>query len=455
MKRLLMVAYHYPPFSGGSGVHRTLKFSRYLPDHGWQPIILTAHPRAYPQADGNTRSRVSSDIPISRAFALDTLQHLSIRRRYMRWMALPDRWASWWLGAVPAGLMLVRKYRPQVLWSTYPIATAHLIGLTLHRLTGLPWVADFRDSMTEDDYPPDPTTRRVYRWIERRTVTRASRVIFTAPSAVRLYSKRYPALSPERCLLIPNGYDEEDFAGLVPPVERSNQDPLYILHSGLIYPEERDPRSFLRAISRLKSDGRISAHTLKIGLRASGSEHQYFTLFEALHISDIVHLLPPLPYREALRECVKADALLVLQGATCNHQIPAKVYEYLRAHRPILALTAAEGDTASLLRLHGGSTIVELSDEEAIYSAVPEFMAQVRGGTHALPSQESVKRYARRAQAQQLAQALADALLAQPRRAGSAETLNGDAEHLVPPRHEDAKADQLTASGGPPTAGVS
>ena len=82
---------------------------------------------------------------VERAFAVDAARHLAVRGRYPAIVARPDRWAAWWLGAVPRSLAMIRKYRPAAIWSTYPIATAHTIGQTLHRLSGLPWIADFRD----------------------------------------------------------------------------------------------------------------------------------------------------------------------------------------------------------------------------------------------------------------------------------------------------------------------
>jgi hypothetical protein len=141
----------------------------------------------------------------------------------------------------------------------------------------------------------------------------------------------------------------------------------------VIYPEERDPTAFFSALSRLKRDGRIDAKSVRIDLRASGFEERYSRALRQLGIDDFVHLSPHLPYRQTLQECVDADALLLLQGASCNHQIPAKAYEYLRAQRPIVALTSDEGDTAALLRRTGGATIVDLAREDAIYSAFPDF----------------------------------------------------------------------------------
>jgi hypothetical protein len=145
MKRILMIAYHFPPLRGSSGIQRTLAFSRDLREHGWHPIVLTVNPRAYPNTGADLMNDVPADVPVHRAFALDTSRHLSIRGRYPKFLALPDRWSSWSLGGIPAGLGLVRRYRPQVLWSTYPIATAHLIGLGLHSITGIPWVAGDRE----------------------------------------------------------------------------------------------------------------------------------------------------------------------------------------------------------------------------------------------------------------------------------------------------------------------
>jgi glycosyltransferase involved in cell wall biosynthesis len=407
-----MVAFHYPPCFGSSGYLRTLKFSRYLPQHGWQPIVLTAHPRAYPQTTGDQLQEIPPTVSVRRTFALDARRHLAIRGSSLRITALPDQWSSWWLSAVPAGLRLVRKHRPSVLWSTYPIATAHLIGLTLHRLTGIPWVADFRDSMTEDDYPAHPATRRVYRWIERRTIEEASLIVFTAASARGMYLERYRHLPASRCLVISNGYDEVDFEGL-PHVTGSPAhvgSPLRLLHAGLIYPEERDPRPFFRALARLRQDGRVSAQSLSVDLRAPGSDGYYTRLIKELGVQDLVHVLAALPYREALREAANASALLLLQSASCNHQIPAKAYEYLRLAKPILALTAAEGDTAALLTATGGATVVDLLDEDAIHAVLPGFLHDVRAGAHPLPDPITSSSYARHNQAGHLANCLSQLL---------------------------------------------
>jgi hypothetical protein len=138
VSRVLMIAFHYPPLRGSSGIQRTLKFTKYLPEFGWQPIVLTAHARSYASTSNDLMGEIEHLPAVYRAFSFDSSRHLSVLGRYPKSCALPDRWVSWWLGAVPMGLYLIRKYRPAVIWSTYPIATAHLIGLSLSRLTGIP-----------------------------------------------------------------------------------------------------------------------------------------------------------------------------------------------------------------------------------------------------------------------------------------------------------------------------
>lgn len=400
-----MIAFHYPPFSGSSGLLRTLKFSQYFPANGWHPLVLTAHPRAYPHVRTDQLKEIPQNTSVTRAFAIDAVKHLSIRGSYLRLTALPDRWASWWLGAVPAGMRLIKRYGPAVIWSTYPIATAHLIALTLHRLTGLPWVADFRDSMTEDQYPADITTRRYYRWIERQTVRYASRCVFTARATREMYLKRYPGLNPAHCLLVPNGYDEKDFQGLTEPLSQpvDCRRPTLVVHSGLLYPDDRDPRPFFKSVARLKIERREDARSLQIHLRAPGSEDYYSAILQDFNIGDMVSLLPSIPYRQSLQECLDADGLLLFQAASCDHQIPAKAYEYLRLRRPVFALTTETGDTAALLKEAGGATIVDLADEQAIHSVFPQFLRAVRDRQHPLPNHKQVQRYDRRQQAAEMA----------------------------------------------------
>lgn len=398
-----MVAYHFPPCRGSSGLQRTVNFCRHLPRHGWQPIVLSAHPRTYPQVSNDLLPLIA-DISVKRAFALDTAKHLSFRGAYLGWLALPDRWVSWLLGGIPAGLKLIREHRPQVIWSTYPIATAHLIGLALHRITGIPWVADFRDPMVEVDprtdavYPPDASLRNARLWVEAACARRAAKVVFCTPGARKICVERYPWAPESRWTIIANGYDEESFAAVerINPGRHSIDGPIVLLHSGILYAsQDRDPTAFFDALATLVRQGKITVNSLRIRLRASGYEDHYSRLLQERGLQKIVSLDSAIPYHEALAEMLNVNGLLVFQGYPSNPAIPAKLYEYVRARRPIFAMTDAKGDTAALLRELNVGRIVPLDSVEEIANGLLAFLNDIRTNNFSLASDEQIKALSR------------------------------------------------------------
>ncbi|MCL2658281.1 MAG: glycosyltransferase [Betaproteobacteria bacterium] len=400
-RRLLMVAYHFPPLAGSSGIQRTLRFVQQLPKHGWEPIVLSANPRAYERTNSDLLAEVPDTVHVERAFALNTAKHLALFGRYPAAWARPDRWQSWRWGAIPKGMELIRRLKPDAIWSTYPIATAHLIGAQLARRSGLPWIADFRDPMAQDGYPADPATWRSYDQIEREAVTRAVSSVFTTPGAAEEYQRRYPAFAA-RIRVIENGYDEPSFAGLTGGGEVLNPGRITILHSGIVYPSERDPRALFAALGRLKTAGLINAAGFALRFRASAHDDMLKSFAAENGIGDLIELMPPVPYRDALAEMMRADALLVMQGNNCNEQIPAKVYEYLRAGRPILALADPPGDTAKLLANNGISGGVALEDSAAVELALKRFLAQLAQGEAPASLLETARRHSREARTKEL-----------------------------------------------------
>ena len=405
-RHVLIIVFHFPPAKGSSGIQRTLKFCAYLREHGWSPVVLTVSPRAHEFVSDEQLRDIPQGVPVERVFCVDTARALSIRGRYFRWMAQPDRWVSWWPGGVLKGLSLIRRYRPNAILSTFPIATAHLIGLTLHRLSGVPWVADFRDSMTEDNWPRDPFTRRVHRTLEAATLRECARAVFTTPGAVKMYSQRYPAIPATRLSIVENGFDEENFVDAETNMVRAPEtegERVTLVHSGLLYPEDRDPRPFLEALARLRSRGEIGPATLRVRLRAPGNDGYYNSLLEEHALSDIVSIENAVGYRSALQEMLCADGLLLFQGPTCNHQIPAKLYEYFRAGRPIFALTDPSGDTASVLRTAGVPDIVGITDADAIELALNAFLADIRAGRRTGVARSVASTYSRSARTAELA----------------------------------------------------
>ena len=410
MKRILMIAYHFPPLAGSSGIQRTLRFVQHLPSLGWEPLVLTANPRAYEKTSDDLLADIPAGTVVCRAFALDTARHLQVAGRYIGWMARPDRWISWKFDAIRQGLKLIDKFKPDVIWSTYPIATAHVIASALHRKTGIPWMADFRDPMAQDGYPADPLTWQRYKDIEADAAGHARYCVFTTPGAARMYQQRYPAAA-SRIVVLENGYDEESFATVTPKgslpasslgLSAPGSRPLILLHSGIVYPSERDPTQLFEALGRLKAEGRLSPADVHIRFRASVHDDLLQSLAQAHGAQDFIELCPPIPYREALAEMLAVDALLVMQASNCNAQIPAKIYEYLRAGKPILALTDPEGDTAGVLREAGLSDLARLDSASEIISLLPALVRSWREGTMTLPSAKSVQRASRNGRSQAL-----------------------------------------------------
>ncbi len=406
MRTVLLIAYHFPPLFGSSGLQRTLRFVQYLPEFGWTPIVLTVRPEAYEETDESLLSQVPAGCEVVRTRCLDAGRHLAIRGRYPAFAALPDRWASWQFWAVPAALRLIRERGVQAIWSTYPIATAHKIGASLSERTGLPWLADFRDPMAQEGYPADERRWRAFKKIEESAAARAARLVFVSPSALETYRERYPTTPAAHFVLIENGFDEATFGDEFKEVPARSKGPPVLLHSGIVYPSERDPRALFEALGRLCADGRIQPGDFIFRFRAPVYEDLLRELARQHHVEFLIDIQPPIPYRDALREMLAADALLVMQAANCNQQIPAKLYEYLRAERPILGLTDPGGDTGRTLESLGYPFVTKLESAAAIECALPAFLRALHTGALPIASRAAVQRYSRRALAGRLASLL-------------------------------------------------
>ena len=405
MKRLLVVAFHFPPFAVSSGVQRTLRFIQHLPRFGWEVIVLTCHPRAYEKITSDLERDIPPGTVVERAFALDAARHLAFREKYPGWLARPDRWVSWWPAAVYEGRRMIAKYRPSAILSTYPIATAHLIGDSLSRWGALPWVADFRDPMAQDGYPADPRTWASFKKVEERVFARAAACTFTTRGAANTYRKRYPG-SSSRIEVIENGYDQETFDEA--RRDRVIDAPLAVgvktlLHSGIVYPDERDPTQLFAALALLSARG-VDGQRLRLRFRGAIHEALLIELAQRHRVEHMVEIMPQVPYREALDEMMRADGLLILQAANCNEQVPAKLYEYLRARRPLLALTDPDGDTAAVLRESGSHAVARLDDPHAIAN----LLARFEGGDFQgmLADESAIARSSRTVRAEQMARLL-------------------------------------------------
>ncbi len=403
-KNILMIPFHYPPMSGSSGVQRSLFFSTHLSDYGWNPTVLSAHPRVHPNVSDEAIRSIPDSLVVKRVFAIDVAKHLPFGGRYPKYFAIPDRWSSWVIAAVFTGYRIIKKHKPKIIWSTYPIASSHLIAIILYKLTKIQWVADFRDPMTEESYPEDPLLFKVYRWIEKYAVTHASYVVVTTQGVKKVYSSRYSVIDNERIKVIPNGYDESLFKKVESKLSKNNAktiDAIRLVHSGLIYPEERNPIELFTAIAELKKQDLINAEILQVELRATGFDEYYKNIIEKFFIQDIVQLLPAISHEQCIEDMYSADALLLLQASNCNDQIPAKVYEYLRVGKPIVALTDPDGDTGEFLKKVGVKTLAKLDDKKHIKDIILNLKEISNHGVHY--NQELIANCSRQHQTKELA----------------------------------------------------
>lgn len=404
-----MVTYNFPPLTASSGIQRSLNFSRFLPENGWSPIVLTPDSRVYDTANNNDAPEIPEQIIHKSSFALNTAKHLSICGKYPAFLALPDKFWTWRLSAVSAGIDLIRKYQPDAIWSTCPIPTTHWIAAALKKTSGIPWIADFRDPLIKDGNNDSFLEHKIKCYIEAKTVANADIVSFTSPSTLKLYQERYPELNQKKWRVIYNGYNEDNFSTAAEIAHNSQQNRptngiKTLLHSGILYQNGRNPAALFEAIKELHNTQKISENSFRLVLRATNSDEHYSQEVKRFSISEYVDILPPIKYEKALAEMINADGLLILQGSIFNGQIPAKVFEYFRAQKPILALTDSKGDTARILREGGISKVADMTSKDEISSLILDF---VNNNTDQItPSKTSYTKFSRRNQTAELAKIL-------------------------------------------------
>lgn len=404
-KSILYIAFHYPPIVGSTGVHRSLAFTRYLSKHKWQVSVLTASVKAYNKWSADQYAFIPKEVSVIRAYARDVAKSYAIGGKYFSFMAQPDSWQSWIPAGIVRGYFSMKKHNTSTIISTYPIASAHIIAYVLKKLTNAVWIADFRDPMAQENYPSSPTKKKIFLWLESKIIKHCRYALVTTAGAKTYYLSKYPQTREDFWQVIPNGYDEQIFADVendkapISVEESEKKNRLTLLHSGVVYPSERDPSQLFLAIADLKQSGEISSSSFSLRLRATGHDHLYQPRLAELGIDDIVDLAPPIPYKQALEEMLNADALLLLQASNCNYQIPAKAYEYIRSARPVLALTDPKGDTAKLLLEAKTGLIAPLDDKMLIREAIIQLVDQIQNSSIEPSSPEIISQYSRDYQA--------------------------------------------------------
>jgi len=397
MKPILLVAYHYPPEGSSSGVLRALKFSKYLPHHGWRPHVLTLRESAYRVKDEGLLRDVPAEAVVHRTRGRDGARWLGLGKRYISLFTVPDRFASWLPFGIARGLRVIRSAGVRALYSTSPQPTAHLIAAALKGATGLPWIADFRDPWIEEGNHPRPGSLRyrVESRLEALVIRNADRISVTTPYLRGDFLGRYRDLPPDKVRVIYNGYDEADFADMDGPVRSGRFE---ILHAGLVTRDYRDPAPLLEVVAALIADGRIAPGTVRIRFLGDTkylTSHHFTEGVRGLGLAEVVEVLPRIPHREALAMLRQASCLLLLQASHDTRSlIPAKAFEYLRVGRPILALTP-EGATSDLLKEIDHCWVVNPSDGARLRNAVLGLYQEWRAAPEAVVVARNIEHFER------------------------------------------------------------
>ena len=350
---ILLIAFDYLP-AQNPGVERTHKFARYLKEFGWQPIVLTVNASTY---DLEQKDFID-DEHVYRTFCIDVSKHLAYKGKYFSWLKQPDRYVGWALTAIPKGLKLIKQYKPKVIWSTFPVLTSHCIAFSLSKLTGIPWLADYRDPLQSYYDKSVYKKEKLTRWLDKLVIQHCSKVVTVTEGALQLYRQIHPDQAEDKFICIGNGFDQSNFTDLVGDDEiTSNTFELY--HGGSLYKTGRDPSIILYAIAHLVNAGSITQGDLKLTLEGMNNQNSYQPLVDQLAINDFVFFSSQVSSSKALVNMRRANLLIVVQGEVFNNQIPSKVYEYLATDLPIIALTPEKSETALLLKEHKGCFCTE------------------------------------------------------------------------------------------------
>ena len=383
--KLLLVTLYFPP-AGGGGVQRPLKFASHLPALGIETHVLAPDDPRWVHEDvdlplptqawvhraryvGPRGRRIADEQHGRTGMELALLRASTIGRRLL----LPDENVTWNATAIPKAISIARNEGIDVVLTTSPPGSVHLVGAAVKRATGAKWVADLRDSLALHAHRSSDgagaRAKQKARAGIAHLVARQADAIVTAAEAITVETN---GLSPRgRVVTIPNGCDFDDFAGL----DYARGERFRITHAGSFF-GKRDPRPFLRALA---ASGLEDVTVRFLGdFRPSDRE-----FMESLGLGDRVELVPHVPRRESLRLQRESDALLLLipeAGGRGRGVLSGKVFEYLAAERPVLAVVPPDGAAAELVRDTGAGLVAGSDDVDGIRDALVELHTRWREG---------------------------------------------------------------------------
>lgn len=411
-KKILMLAFDFPPM-GGSGVQRTAKFVKYLPDAGWAVNVLTLRTdqKLNPLRDDTLLGEIPESVGVIRTGFIDpddniVRKSLMVVLRAAKWLRngvrrslpgsssteelaegqisdgvgepsvkaggsqklldaihallVPDRLVGWFPFAVAHGIRHIRKQRPDIIYSTSPCETAHLSALVLSRLFSIPLVTDFRDPWTQ--YYFGLSRPRPFEWLNRRlekvVLKHSSLVVSTAEECSVGLQELSRLSDTEKFHVVTNGYDKDDFSGIEPHVF----DKFTLIFTGTVY-RQVTPENLFKAVAKLIESGQLKRDDLQLVF--VGSVYDGFEdLISCYGLEDVVVRIGYVEHRESIAYLMGAD--LCYYNVFSELAITAKLFEYLPSRTHILATIPVAHSAARIIRDCKAGTVVEYDDTDAI-----------------------------------------------------------------------------------------
>ena len=432
MPNVLMLCYYYPPL-GGIGSQRSQKFARYLPDHGWHPVVVTPEAGAY-LVDHSLDDGQSKGVEVIRTRYIDLSSNFKrvmggptpaveslrnkeasvwaaggggvvnlLRRTVRSWVYIPDGQIGWYPYAVRAGRRVIESQKVAAIYSSSFPVTAHLAACRLKAATNKPWIADFRDLWTENHYADYSSAlrKRLDQTIESGLLEKAD--LLVTVSNTWADTLRRMTGGKKRVEVIRNGFDATEFAGL----QRQRLNQWTITYVGNFYGAKQDPTVFFEALCRVIASGKVAKADVQ--LKIVGEPDAYAQeVVNRLGLASVTHFTGFVSHGEALAEQVDSSLLLlILHGDRSNAgHVPGKLYEYLGARRPVLAIIPEDFEAARIIGETGAGVTVEATDAAGIERCLLDSYAAYKSDAGTAACQGDLAAYERRQGAAQLADLL-------------------------------------------------
>ena len=374
-RTVLMVSYSYAPM-GSPGALRVSKFAKYLPENGWNPVVVTTR-AGYCKADGLHGDVDLPGVTVVRSYdfggvkrSLAAPSHSNAKgakqtlTRAFKALMIPDRDISWYPFGVSTALRAAREHRVDAVYSTSPNVTNHLVAGRVARRYGLPWIVDIRDLWTIDHYYARTGLRkRIEQRMERRILREAAKIVIVSEGMRDQLIAAFPHLA-EKTSVIRNGFDPDDCPSQPPSIPAL---PFRLTYAGMFYGGRRNIEGLLSALQTLKQRGVVNADNFRFDV--VGLPEPYVTDNVAKYgVGDLVHMVGYLPAKETLSYLAGSHATLVItySDEASRGNMPTKVYEYLGLGRPILALTPEDYELAAFVRSYNTGSVIHPADSQRI-----------------------------------------------------------------------------------------